>query len=95
MTTSRKVTGDLKYYQAKLCFQGMWLHGLSFLIFTPKFVFEMYLTCCKLIVFDVQNKNVVPTYPVYCTTAESNKTTAGHLGIKTVQTYNLQSTTLS
>ena len=51
MTPSRKVTGDLKYYQAELCFQGKCRHGLSFLIFTAKFVFEMYLTCCKLIVF--------------------------------------------
>ena len=66
MTLSQKVTGDLKYYQAKLCFQGKCLHGPSFLIFTPKFVFEMYLTCCKLIVFDVQNI----TYLEYRTPAE-------------------------
>ena len=70
MKPSRKVTGDLKYYQAKLCFQGKCLHGLSFLIFTPKSVFEMYLTCCKLIVFDVQNKNVVSYLPQYLTPTE-------------------------
>ena len=63
MTPSWKVTGDLKYYQAKLCFQGKRLHELSFLILTPKFVFEMYLTCCKLTVFDVQNKNAVSYLP--------------------------------
>ena len=66
MTSSRKVTGDLKHYQAKSCFQGKCLHGPSFLIFTPKFVFEMYLTCCKLIVFDKQNI----TYLEYRTPAE-------------------------
>ena len=36
ITPSRKVTGDLKYYQAKFCFRGMCRQGLSFLIFTPK-----------------------------------------------------------
>ena len=69
MTPSRKVTGDLKYYQAKLCFQGKCLHGFSFLIFTAKFVFEMYLTFCKLIVFDAQNKSVVAYLPEYRTPA--------------------------
>lgn len=63
MTPSRKVTGALKYYQAKLCFQGKCLHGLSLLIFTPKFAFEMLMTCRKLIVFDEQNKNVVSYLP--------------------------------
>ena len=60
MTTSRKVTGDLKHYQAKSCFQGKCLHGPSFFILTPKFVFELYLTC------DVQNI----TYLEYRTPAE-------------------------
>ena len=70
MTLSRKVTGDLKCYQVRLCFQGKCLHGFPFLIFTAKFVFEIYLTCCKLIVFGVQNKNVVSHLPEYGTPAE-------------------------
>ena len=56
--------------------------GLSFLIFTLKFVFEMYLACCKLIVFRVQNTS----YPTIVLLLENNKTTAAHLVIKTVQT---------
>ena len=73
MTPSRKVTGDISYHQAKFCFQGKCLHGLSFLIFTAKFVFEMYLTCCELIVFDVQNKNVFSYLTEYRTPLKSNK----------------------
>ena len=48
MSRSWKVTGDLKYFQAKLCFQSNCLHGLSIPIFTAKFVFHMYLTCLKI-----------------------------------------------